>query len=445
MKPAAAQEVPAALRERSRALDAAWLAAVVAGLASLAVPWFLRALDLDLAPLLWSVFGYALFHLIAVSAAERLKGQRALRVASGAVRLASLVFLALLWHLAGGLDNPVFLIAFCVPAVAGGVLFGRGAALTTAALSVVAVGAVASLESGELRWYLNQLGLPIAGLPNLGGAQPFPGVVTGPAFQLTLLLGFAVLLPAAALVSERAARQRAQLSRRERTAREAQEGVEALFQAALRADPTPTVIVHPASGQVVEASRSFVNQMLVERADLERRTLFELLRFSDPEAVRRLLGEHAAELGFCAYDVGSERRVACLRSHHVTYADEVYACVRVVDQNELFYLTSTFDALEQAVLVIRDERELAYFNKAAERVFPPGLHFGMNATQLLESPGQPPDWWSPGSAGERETRGELLGRSFDVSSVSVKPAGTSATLTLVRLRSAPESSRARTP
>ena len=443
--PAADRTVPAALREQSRALDMAWLGAVIAGIASLAVPWFLRALNLNLAPLLWSVFGYALFHLMAVSAAERLKDQRALRLASGAVRLASLVFLALLWHISGGLDNPVFLLAFCVPAVASGVLFGRAAALATAALSVAAVGAVASFESGELRWYLNQLGLPIAGLPNLGGAQPFPGLVTGPAFQLTLLLSFAVLLPAAALLTERVARQRARLLTRDRTVREAQEELAALFQAALRADPTPTVIVHPDSGQVVDASQSFVNQMLLERTDLERRTLFELVRFSDPEAVRRLLGEHSGELGFCAYHVGSEARVACLRSHHLNHGAEVYACVRVADQNEIFYLTRAFDALEQPVMVIRDGRYLAYFNGAAERAFPVGLHFGMDVAPLLESPDLAPDWWSPGGKAEHEARGELAGRSFDVSSASVTPAGAAAKLTLVRLRPAPESSRSRTP
>lgn len=428
-----------ALRERGRALAAAWLGAVVAGLAAVAVPWYLRALELELGPLVWSVFAYAAFHLLAVSAAERVKSRSGLHLSLAAVGAASLAFLALLWHMAGVLDNPVFLLTFFLPAVASGVLLGRGAALLTAALSVAAVVSVASLESAELRWYLIQLGVPIDGIVGLlpqglpGGSTPFPGLATGPAFQLTLLLAFAILLPAAAVLAERAARQRLRVLTGQRTAAAAREEARDLFQEALRADPVPTLLLNPDTGQLLDASRSFVNQMLLEPGDFARRTLFDVLSFSDPESVRELLRKRSGELAFCGYRVGKEARMARLRAFRVELRGEPYACVRLVDQNELFYLSKALDALDEALLVIREGREVAYYNEAAERLFP-GLHFGIDAAPLLESPGQPPDWWSAAGDGEHETRAELAGVPYDVRRVAARPAGAHQDLTLLRLR-----------
>jgi PAS domain-containing protein len=429
------------LRERARALDTAWLASLVVVLAGIGAPWFLRALDLDLAPVLWTAFGFGVYQLLAAAIRDRLVSRRAFVTALALVRASMVVLLAILWHRVGGLDHPSFLLAFFVPVTAGGVLLARREALATAGFSFAAAGMVAAAESAELRWYLFQIGFPIESLSRLlpsrlpGRAEPFPGLATGPAFQLTFLVAFGLMLLAAPVLAELAAREMLRLSARRRMAQAAQPEAEGVFQAALRADPVPTVLVYSDTAQVVDASRAFVNQMLLAPEDLEGRTLFELLAFADAKAVRELLSCPSGELAFCGYRIGPEARVAHVRSYRVKIGSDEYACVSVRDQNELFHLSKALDGLEDAMLVIREEREVAYFNEAAQRLFA-GVHFGMDAGSLLEVPGEPRDWWAPREESERETRAQLHGRSFQVRSMAARPDGAAGPLTLIRLRAA---------
>jgi len=139
--------------------------------------------------------------------------------------------------------------------------------------------------------------------------------------------------------------------------------------AVFRADPIPTVLIRMDSAQVVEASRSFVDQMLRRPEDLQGKSLFELLVFSDPQAVRSLLSGSFGELPFCAYRIGAQTRIARVRFYRIRGNGEDYACVSVLDQNELYQLSKELDKLEEALLVIRDGREIAYFNDAAGRLF----------------------------------------------------------------------------
>jgi PAS domain-containing protein len=205
-------------------------------------------------------------------------------------------------------------------------------------------------------------------------------------------------------------------------------GTETVMQAVFRADPIPTVLIHMDSARVVEASRSFIDQMLRRPEDVEGKSLFELLEFSDPQAVRRLLSGSFGELPFCAYRIGTAERVARVRFYRIRGNGEDYACVSVLDQNELFQLSKALDGLDEALLVIRDGREIAYFNNAARR--------------LLEVAGQPLDRWTEGKGRDHKIRAELGGLTFDVRSVDTLPPGTGQPFTLLRLRSAEPSTAA---
>ena len=199
-------------------------------------------------------------------------------------------------------------------------------------------------------------------------------------------------------------------------------GTETVMQAVFRADPIPTALIHMDSGQVVEASRSFVEQMLRRPEDLQGKSLFELLVFSDPQAVRSLLSGASGELPFCAYRIGAEMRIARLRFYRIRGDGEDYACVSVLDQNELFQLSKALDGLDEALLVIRDGREIAYFNGAARR--------------LLEVAGQPLGGWIEGKGRDHKIRAELGGLTFDVQSVATLPSEPGQPFTLLRIRSA---------
>jgi hypothetical protein len=151
----------------------------------------------------------------------------------------------------------------------------------------------------------------------------------------------------------------------------------------LREDPTPTVVVYADTGQIVDASRGFLNQMLLTRNVLAGGTLFDRLSFSDERSIRSLLGKRSGELPFARYAVRGEWRTAGIRCHRLQVGNVEYASLTFVDRNEVSYLWNVCNALDHPMLVVRHEREVVYFNAAAERVCR-DLHFGMDVTELLE-------------------------------------------------------------
>lgn len=151
----------AALRERKRLLDDAWLLTLFVILLATAVPWFLRIMELDLAPLAWSLFGFGLIYLATALTADRLQDRRSLLLILGALQAVGVLFLGFLWHYAGGLQNPMFLLVFVLPVV-GGSLISRWQSYTSALLAAAAVAAVTFVEAPELWWYVAQMGLPVS-------------------------------------------------------------------------------------------------------------------------------------------------------------------------------------------------------------------------------------------------------------------------------------------
>lgn len=323
-----ATDEPRALRERKRTLEGIWLLTLVVVLVALAVPWYLRALEIDLAPIAWSVFGFAALLAAAAFASDRLRDRRALGRVAVAMQVAGVLFLGLVWHLAGGLQNPLFVLVFALPVIAAGAVPRRGHALAIALLAVLAVLTVAWIGSPELRRYVLVLGLPAGPLASLAPAavpaagEPFPELETPAAYTFSALLLFAALLPTAALAADALG---ALLRRAE--AEGPRRGPPGLLPAALAAAPYPAALVELGSGQVIAASDRFRGQLLLDEADLRRRGFFELVAFDRPDEVAALLEGEGGELPAATLRVGPERRVVRLAAYPVTHGGERYAHV----------------------------------------------------------------------------------------------------------------------
>jgi PAS domain-containing protein len=427
------RESALALRERKRILDVFWLSSLVGISAAVAVLWFFHVLELELSPVAWSVFGYLLLYVSAAVATDQLRRRRAMRVAVELLQMSGVLFLALLWHFVGGVDNPLFLLAFFLPVMASGALLFDRQPLRLAGLSVAAVSLVALSESRELRWFVLQLGLPVERIVRLpdgvlpGRPEPFPGMETGPAFQFAFLLLFALFLFGTAFLSAALPQRLLRLLRRLHVSVSAQLESGDLLQSWLRAAPVPTVLVAVADGQVLHLSRSFVNQLLLDPADLPGKTLFDLVSFSDPLAVGRLLAKGSGELPFSVYRVGAETRIARVRIDRIRHGGTNYASVSLRDRNELFYLRRALEEIEVAFLVVRADGALAYSNAAARQFGE--FHFGMDAAALLGPLGGAPDWWRTPS--EAETRVEIRGRTWDVRRVLAGATGSPDALTVL--------------
>lgn len=207
------------LRETLRGLGAVWLFTFAATLVAVAVPWYLRALEVDLTPVAWSLFAGALVCAVAGTVAER-RRRRGLLAVAVVGHSFGIVWLAFVWHLAGGLSNPVFAVVFALPVVGGGWLLAGWRRHATAALAVASPVTLAWMESSDLRWFALQSGLPVKWLadllPELPPSQPFPGLEAPPGYVFTLVAVLTVLLAALAWLSGQLADAAARLERQGR-------------------------------------------------------------------------------------------------------------------------------------------------------------------------------------------------------------------------------------
>jgi PAS domain-containing protein len=342
-----------------------------------------------------------------------------------------IVFLGVLWHLVGGLQNPMFLVAFALPVTASGILLSARATAASAVLSIVVAGLVAVAESPDLRFYLFELGLPVGFLnrflpPRLPGpAWPFPRLLGEPAYLCLLLAGFAVFQTSAALLScWMAAIARRRESRMRLTAN-AKEEVDSLFQEVAGSAALPLVLVFADSGRVAYANMSFVKAMMLHGQEVAGRDLFALLDFQDSRALKTLFAT-GGEIPFCAYNVGPEARVGRVGVQPFAHRGEDYATVRFEELTDVFQLHAAWEASEDALVVIGADERLGYSNRAARELFG-GVSPGLRATEALAWPGLQDDWWRPG----KTTHLALDGVSYRVSAKSVRPSPTSGAIVLL--------------
>jgi diguanylate cyclase (GGDEF)-like protein len=404
--------------ERKRVFDAAWIVCWVSLLSAVAVPWFLRVLAINLDQAAWFVFGSALAYLLLATITDRLRNQPAVIVAMRVMPLASIVLMGPLWHLVGGLQNPVFLAAFVLPVILSGVSVVGRQAQATALLSVIVAFTVGMTESPELRWYIaggtpwvwKWLDAMATVLP--ARTDVFPEVWTSPAYQFTILTTFTVMQFLVAFLATPFAVLLRRLDTRLQFSHELFNEVQGLFHAVLAAEPDPSVIVYADSGQIVQASDSFFKRMQVRPSQIGGRNIFSIVNFDQSETLRGALSAEHGEVPFCVYRVQGEVRIANLYFHRTEHRGTPYIYIGWQELTELFYLQSAFNAIDDLLVVVGADAGLLYANRTARGLFG-DLALGTDATtvpglgELLQDRADPAE-------GESRTTPMIQGRPYEV-------------------------------
>ena len=431
-----------ALRECRSLLDLSWLLLIVLVFLAVGAAWFFRLLQVDMRAVSATAFFYLLFYVTAARALDRIEDPRIVLPATGLLHGSGILFLAFQWHLIGGVEHIVFLVAFLLPVLATGVVMLDWRPYAMALVAIGAVALVSVAESPELRWYLSLLGVPGASLSWRLPAwlpappTPFSGAAVLPQELLVTLGMFAVFQLAAALVSESMSALVLRLSERLRTADELREEVQGLFQAVMQAEPAPSVIVYRDTAQIIYTSRSFVQQLLLTPSDLPGRGLFDVVRFHEPDRVRAILARGDGEIGSCSFHVGEEVRIASVRVYRIDHGGVSYAYVGFSDLTEMYYLNAVLDGMQDALLVLDDKGKLLYANELTRNLFPEA-HFGMNMTAALAGQ-QERNWWRASGPEETEKKVRLRGQSYRASMIGASLPGGAAWATIATLRSTAE-------
>lgn len=428
----------AAMRELKRLSDDSTLLLLLAVAMVVTVPWFLRDLDINLAPVAWSIFVFAVASLVASRLADGLASATALRWAMTAMQAANIVFAAWIWHLAGNLQHPLFLLIFVLPVATAGWTLKPGRAIALALVAIAAAAVVALQNSPELRWYLAQMGLPAVLLPDgigYGAGRPFPGVELPASYLFLLLVTFTLAVAALALATQSGAALLARAQSRLTASQHALKDAQTLAVELLQVSSHPAALVYADNFNIASASASFLEEMLLLPESLQEENLFGLVAFSYPEVIEKLIAGDGGEVPFVVYRVEEQMRMAKVAVRPIVHGGVRYAAVFIHDAADSFYQGTALDAVPEVVIIVGDDRRIRYGNLAAKTLFSE-LHPGMDAAAPLRQPDTAEDWWDLGPRTRRERPVVFAGRNFQATCVAVRIPGEGARATVVLLHGA---------
>jgi diguanylate cyclase (GGDEF)-like protein len=427
------------LLERKRLLDGAWVVCLMAALAGVSSLWFLSILHIDLTRVAWPVFAYAVIYLVASTLTDRLDSPRAVAWAMRAMMVASVIFLGVFWHLVGGLRYPMFLAAFAIPVMISGIMTVGLPGYFVALLSIAVAATVAAGESPGLRWYLQQMHVPVPDVlaviadETAGRPSVFPGVIVEPAYEFALIATFSFMQLILAFVSTPLTALLLRINHRFETSKKLLGEVQGLFHAILRAEPDPAVIVYGDSNQIVQASDTFFQRMMVKPSQLAGKGLFEVIAFERPEDVRMSLQPRHGTVPFCVYKVGPETRIANLSFHRTEHGGVEYQYVAWKELTDVYHLQAAFNGMHEPLLVVSVTGTILYINSAARMLFE-SLALGTECSAvpelqaLLAGPDTVP-------ADDQDPRCVIQGRPFAVNRSTAQLPGGGDACTILWLRS----------
>lgn len=380
----AVESAPSA--DRSSA-DSAWLLTLAMAVAAALLAWSLGKRQQSLTVILATLLAASTLGVIVGVVADA--GDRSNRrwQLSRLIDPCRALLLGWVWHQLGGVANPLFLVVFLAPLVTASLL-SSWIDLTILALTIgLSVSAVTLFESSELQWYLIQLNLP--GTPGLSflpltaarAPQLFEGATSTPQMQLNNLALFwlaDLVVVLAGIISGAHLRE---WTARALATRSPDRHGPPLWDM-LRKDPRMVALVYADTGQLLEVSQTFLNQMLRRRLDLSQGlTLFEAMNFAQPRMVAQALHLTSSELKV-QYHVGSEARNATLTSSSVLDGDTRYSWVHVEDAGPRSWLARSVDASPDGLVLLDAQNDVVYHNEAA-RAWAPNIACGVSFGRVL--------------------------------------------------------------
>ncbi|HEX3844132.1 MAG TPA: PAS domain-containing protein [Steroidobacteraceae bacterium] len=411
---------------RVHLLDDLWLVTIVAILFAAGLPWLLSSFDIRFGAALLGLLALAAVHvgftvLTAPAPGIHPWRKRALSI----LHAAGVVAVALIWHYAGGIHNPAFLIVFVLPVI-GAIFLSRWQPYVIAILAILAAAAVALSESPELRWYATGLVPQVSWLTGLFGgpsvaSEPFPGFYAPPAYFVVLLQVFAILMAACAFAAEYLGSVFDRLHADHVAARVEAERAQQLWANLIEELPLPAALVDTRTLQVVSQSTELA-ALSVDGAPAVGRKLTEMIHFSYPEIVEELANGIGGTAQHVAVHRGAELCLARVRAQPVPYKGRRLALILIEEMTEAFAIRAALDVAQQAIVVVDSQDRVLAFNRPALALFS-ATRVGADAETLLAQPDAPPRWWEPGLTGRRKMHLRIVPRLFQVTSTAVAMPG----------------------
>jgi hypothetical protein len=421
---------------RVHLLDDTWLLTIFAVLLAIALPWFVSGLRIDFAATAAGLLALAAVHVV-LAAISGLRPRSQARETLGlsglhAIGVGTVVFI---WHHAGGLQNPLFLAVLALPVI-GSIFLSRWQPYLMAALAALLVLLVAASEAPELRWYAPWLGVAGGWLDALlGGARggaslPFAAFYAPSQYFIVLLEVFVVMMFACAVAAEYLANVFDRLVAQMWTARAEAARSQELWATLVEQLPVPAVLLDAGTHEVVGASALALKKFLTGAEPVVGRDFFEVIRFSYPEPVERLVDGADGTEPLCMVRFGERLLATEIRVQHLAQHGRRFALVVIHDATEDFCVKAALDVAEYATVVADPEGRVVALNRPARALFG-GATPGAEVASLLPQANPGARWWDPGLSGRHKTHMTVMRRMYQVTTTAVALPGEDARLYVI--------------
>ena len=429
---------PAWTDPRVHLLDDTWLLTIFAILLATALPWLGSSFEVDFAAAALGLLALAALHVAFTALINPARASGAWRSRALIVLHAlGMIIVGFIWHHAGGLQNPAFLMVFVLPVV-GAIFLSRWQPYLMAAVAVLVVGWVALSQAPELRWYLTGLNAAGGWLAAVFGTQaatlnmPFSGFYAPSNYFVVLLEVFAILLFACAVAAEYLGTVFDRLHAHVFAARAEAERGQELWATLIENLPLPALLVDTDTLQVICASEQVALRLSAEGSPPAGQNIFEAIHFSYPDVIQGLIGGAGGVARLSAVRVAGELRMCQVRVQHVAQRGRRFALVIIEDITEAFCAQAALDAADYAAFVVDSNGRVLAFNRPAHGLFP-GTEIGARISSLL-SPDAAAHWWEPTLTARRKMHLEILQRVYQVTSSPLSLPGEEERIHVVALR-----------
>lgn len=414
------------LDPRAHPLGDTWLLTIVTILLAIGLPRVAGGLQIDFAVCALGLLTLGVIHVAFAVVAARFSTRPQLRTRLLTVlHLLGVLTVAFIWRRAGGMQNPVLLGVFVLPVI-GAVFISQWQSYLTAALSVLAVVALASGQAPSLtepHWQVPGLGSVAAWLSSMarlaGGAdRPFAAFYAPEGYYAALLQVFAVVMLGCAVAAEYLRTVYDRLSAHVAMARSETLRSRGLWSALVEELPLPAALVDADTHEVLCASAVAVGAWGAGGEAIIGRGFFEVVRFSYPEAIEALIGGRDGVEPLSMVRIGGQLLATQVRVRHVAQDGRRLALVTVSDTTEAFCVRAALDAAEHAALIVSASGRVIALNRPARAVFPEAQP-GTEVSTLVPEAGGGQAWWDPGMSRRKKMHLTVTRRVYQVTATAV--------------------------
>ncbi len=397
-------------RQRKSMFDNTWTLSIALASSGVVVSWYFGLAQIDITPIIWALASLAFLQFALNSRQAYIESVARLRTLAMLSHLLGIALLGIAWHLAGGLQQPLFPLFVALPLIASPLVLSYWQQQASLGLLLVVLASAVVLSPDTNSFIQARYGIGLVSPDLLPAWIPrsrlaFADVNTSPTFNLALmgtmaLFAIALNAVARALIAALGRMIARSESLQEELRRAQQITADLIFKA-----PYCEAIVAVGSGRVLHASERFSQLFNVSTSE-DGSFLLDVVAFAYPDVIRRLISNGGEEIQGAT--INGRDVVLRVRASVFNLKDSKVVRVSIENSDDICW-RSAVDALEQPAFAVNSQGKVMFLNKAAKAAF--GEHAeGARADVLLGSAKN--RWWDIAPLESARRIIDLQGRQY---------------------------------